>query len=343
MNEQTGNTPQRTNRPPTTSGTVYRSQAAAAPVSPPTASGAPAARPRRGRGPGRFALAALLILSTTASILAAYHLTSSAANAAAKTPAGVGTSAAADAPSAAAPSPTATPGVRLTAGPVNVNVDGFFSWALMDRTTGAISGSANDATETSTTESMIKIWISSDYLRRQAAAGNAPSQQRLDELTTMIRDSDDQAAEDIYRLDGGDDVVDRMISMCGLTNTTMVDGWWSKTQITAADATRLGLCVADGRAAGPNWTAWILDQMRQVRGEGRFGIVDALPANVAGTTAIKNGWTLIYDEGQWHVACLAVQDKWILSVLARYDGSRGLAYGANVCADVTRQLMAGSS
>jgi hypothetical protein len=186
---------------------------------------------------------------------------------------------------------------------------------------------------------MIKIWIASDYLRQLTAAGEQPTQQRLDELSAMIRDSLDQAAEQIYRLDGADDVVNRMISMCGLTDTTMVDGWWSRTAITARDAVRLGLCVADGRAAGPAWTAWVLGEMRQVRGEGRFGVIDALPTAVAATTAIKNGWTLIEADGDWHIACLAVQDQRILAVLARYDGSRGLAYGANVCADVTRQLM----
>jgi hypothetical protein len=300
-----------------------------------------------GRVLGRLALVALIIVSTTAAILVGYHLTTVAAHAAPRTPSSASTDApvAPDptSPAAAAPDTpkviTATPGPLLTAGPVNVSVDGFLSWALMDRQTGGVTGSANDTSATSSTESMIKIWIAADYLRRQAAAGNTPDQQRLDELTTMIRDSDDQAAEDIYRFDGGNNVVNRMISICGLTGTTLVDGWWSKTQVTARDATRLGLCVADSRAAGPTWTAWLLTQMRQVRGEGRFGIIDALPSSVAGTTAIKNGWTLINEDGTWHVACLAVQDRWILAVLTRYDGSRGLAYGATVCANVTRQLL----
>jgi hypothetical protein len=225
--------------------------------------------------------------------------------------------------------------------PVSVNADGFLSWALMDRQTGRVTGSANQATATSSTESMIKIWIAADYLRLQAVSGRQPSQQRLDELATMIRDSDNEAARNVYQLDGSDDVVNRMISICGLGDTTVVDGTWSQTQITARDATRLGLCVADGRAAGPTWTPWILAQMRQVRGEGRFGIIDALPAKVAATTGIKNGWTLV-DDGDWHVACLAIQDQWILAVLTRYDGSRGLAYGAGVCADVTRQLITGT-
>jgi hypothetical protein len=234
---------------------------------------------------------------------------------------------------------TTTPDARLTPRPVSAGVDGFLSWALMDRQTGALSGSANHTSATSSTESMIKIWIGADYLRLQATNGQMPSRQQLDGLATMIRDSDNQVARDVYQLDGGDNVVNRMISVCGLTDTTRVDGTWSQTQITARDATRLGLCIADGRAAGLTWTPWILTQMRQVRGEGRFGIIDALPPTVASTTAIKNGWTIVDDDGDWHIACLAIQDRWILAVLTRYDASRGLAYGAKVCANVTRQLM----
>nr|WP_240948108.1 class A beta-lactamase-related serine hydrolase [Planosporangium mesophilum] len=282
--------------------------------------------------PGRLALVAVLLACVgTAGVVVAGHRLSAAAHAGrGGVPAGSAAS------TAAAGAPVLTPRT------VDVSVDGFLSWSLLDRRTGAISGSANHADATSSTESMIKVWIAADYLRQQAAGGGTPTQQRLAELTTMIRDSDDLAAEDIYRLDGGNAVVSRMISTCGLTGTTAVNGWWSRTQVTADDAARLGLCVADGRAAGRTWTPWILTQMRQVRGEGRFGVVDALPASTAATTAIKNGWTLINADGSWHVACLAVQDRWVLSVLTRYDGSRGLSYGAGVCADVTRQLMTDS-
>lgn len=232
----------------------------------------------------------------------------------------------------------APPGPLLRAAPVTVTANGFFAWALLDRQTGALAGSANYTTETGTTESMSKAWITADYLRR--LAGKQPTQQRLDELSRMIRDSDDAAAEDIYRLDGLNAVIQRMISTCGMTDTTWVNGWWSKTRLTARDAVRLGLCLADGRAAGPTWTSWLLNEMRQVRGEGRFGIIEALPADVAPNTSIKNGWTLLYDDGTWHVACLAVHADWILSVLTRYPASLGLAHGAAVCRSVTQQLTA---
>jgi len=225
----------------------------------------------------------------------------------------------------------------LLAAPVKVTSQGFVSWAFLDRRTGEMVTSPN-VTATSSTESMIKAWISSDYLRRQDEAGKTPPQSRLDELTRMIRDSDDQAAEDIYRLDGTNAVVRRMIDICQLTDTVIARPyWWSYTEISARDAVRLGLCVADGRAAGPKWTAWVINEMRHVRGDGLFGIKPALPDDLAGEVAIKNGWTIV--GGDWHLNCLAVHDDWILAVLNRYPSRLGKQYGADLCASVTKQLL----
>jgi hypothetical protein len=222
----------------------------------------------------------------------------------------------------------------LSPGRVRISGQGFTSWALLDRKTGTISGSANSTDATTSTESMIKTWIASDYLRLLADAHAPPD--RLDQLTRMIRDSDNTAAEDFYQADGADAVVQRMIRTCGLTETSISEGWWSRTELSARDAVRLGACVADGRAAGPKWTNWILGEMRRVRGEGRFGIIEALPADAAARTSIKNGWTVVGDE--WHVNCLAIVDRYVLAVLTRYPESLGLDYGAGICRDVTTQL-----
>jgi hypothetical protein len=240
----------------------------------------------------------------------------------------------------------APPPPLLQARTVNVTTPGLLAWALLDRQTGQLTGSQNHTTARNTTESMVKAWIASDYLRRLAAAGQQPPPARLAELTRMIRDSDDNAAQDIYRLDGGNAVINRLIATCGLTETSVFSGWWSKTQLTARDAVRMGMCVADGRAAGPKWTGWILGEMRQVRGSvaeepngGRWGIIDALPPEVAKVTSIKNGWTLIYADGMWHMNCLAIHEDWILAVLTRFPGNLGKQHGADLCKSVTQQLM----
>jgi hypothetical protein len=250
-----------------------------------------------------------------------------------------------------APPPRRRAPLTLAARPVSVDVDGFYSWALLDRKSGKISGSKN-LTATNSTESMIKVWIVSDYLRRVAAKGSRPSSERLRQASTAIRDSNDNSAQSLYEAGGGNSVIRRLISICDLDDTSVYSGWWSRTQISARDAVRMGACIADGRAAGPQWTSWVLNEMRLVRGStaksdqhatsggGRWGIIDGLPKEIiARGVGIKNGWTAIGADGKWHVNCLAVGDTWVLAVLMRYPVKLGLPYGADVCKSVAEQLV----
>jgi hypothetical protein len=227
-------------------------------------------------------------------------------------------------------------------GPANAR---FFSWAFLNRKTSAVTGSANSATGTNSTESMVKAWITGDYLRRQAEAGHTPGNDVLGELTLMIIDSNDNMAQKYYEIGGSNALMQRMISMCGLTHTKIYPYWWSKTQMSPQDAVKYGLCVASGTAAGAKWTPWLLETMKHVRGGvndqisvtrqgGRWGIIDALPPEVAATVSIKNGWTA-YPDG-WHVNCLAIHQDWVLSVMVRIGG---LQPAANTCKSVAQQLI----
>lgn len=245
----------------------------------------------------------------------------------------------------------APPPPALRANPVTIDTKTvFFGWALLDRKTGQVSGSDNDQSGTNTTESMIKAWIVSDYLRQHPDASDAVQQ----ELRLAIIDSNDDMAQKYYKLDGGNASIQRLISMCKLTHTTIKSGWWSMTQMTPQDAVTYGNCVADGTAAGPQWTPWVIKTMQEVRGTvdqqpadqktggGRWGIIDGLPWNLAPTVAIKNGWTYIYADGLWHVNCLAIMDDYVLTVMMRYRSTNnvaGLKVGDNICASVTSQLV----
>lgn len=225
----------------------------------------------------------------------------------------------------------------LRTGQVNLNVTGFWSWSLIDRRTGTLSGSGNAAAR-SDTASMIKSWIAADYLRRQGEKGQGVEDSRLRALSQMIRDSDNSIANTYNTLNGGTSSINRMIRVCGLTESRPVSsGSWSTTEVSARDGARLAVCLADGRAAGPKWTPWLLGEMRQVRGAGRFGIVDAFPPEVATRVAVKNGW-INRKDGKWHIACLAVTDDWALSVLTQYPVALGLSHGANICKQVAVQL-----
>jgi hypothetical protein len=224
-------------------------------------------------------------------------------------------------------------------GPMIVNPPGFLGWALLNRNTGVITGSANQA-QTSTTASMIKAWLAADYLRIAAARGQTPRPAWLHLLSIAIRDSDNDAAQAIFVANGATASVNRLIRVCGLTDSAAVPDAWGWTRMSPRDAVRMGACLADGRAAGPRWTGWILNEMRHVRGVGRFGIIEALPSAAASRTAIKNGWLLRDEDGLWHLNCLAiVGSDWVLAVMMRYPGELGMAHGAQMCRAVTIQLL----
>lgn len=218
---------------------------------------------------------------------------------------------------------------------VAVTLDGALSWAYLNRVTGEIYTSPN-ADMRSYTESMVKAWLAADELARAERSGRQPS---LGLIVPMIRDSDDNAAQIIWLNNGADGSIARMIQTCGLTNTRIYSGWWSMTMMSAPDAVRLGECIASGLAAGPQWTGWLMDEMRQVRGEGRFGIIEAVDPIIAPTLAIKNGWTMHYADNLWRVNCLAIERFWILAVMIVYPRGYGLAYGAQLCASVTAQVV----
>jgi hypothetical protein len=242
-------------------------------------------------------------------------------------------------PRSVALSTRAAPGTARTLriGPVRLAVAGYWSWAMIDRRTGELAGSPNFGTR-SDTASMIKTWIAADFLRRATERRQRVSTGQLHEMSVMIRDSDNRIASEFDEINGGAASIRRMSAKCRLTDTRADRaGYWSTTMMSARDAARLGVCLADGRAAGPQWTAWLLSEMRQVRGVGRFGIVQAFPADVARTISIKNGW-IVRSDSKWHVNCLAVTAEWALAVMTVYAGKRGLEYGASICRHVAAQL-----
>ncbi|MFB9235000.1 hypothetical protein ACFFWC_05540 [Plantactinospora siamensis] len=241
--------------------------------------------------------------------------------------------------SAGAASPSALPPLEIAPADVKVDATGWWSWAMQDTRTGKIYGSKNLG-ETNTTASMIKSWIAADFLRRSAERGETPSDARMDQVSTMIRDSDNDAAQDLWETIGGAPAIDRLIEICKLTDSSGYKNLWSNTRLSPRDITRLGKCIADGRAAGPKWTNYLLNEMRNVRGTGDFGIRKAFPADEQKKIAIKNGWVDRQAVREYHVSCLAIGDGWTVGVMARYPINLDYTYGARICESVGRQLLA---
>ncbi|MEU0793456.1 serine hydrolase [Amycolatopsis sp. NPDC005961] len=234
--------------------------------------------------------------------------------------------------------PPSTPGFPATraalpgpdGGKVAVEVRGELSWALRELGTGAVVG---DGTLRNTTESMIKIWLAVDFLASRDSRIPAEDEARV---TRMIRVSDDRAAQTLYLRLGGDASIRRMISTCGLHDTLVHPGWWSKTTMSAPDATELGRCVVRGPGVSPQWRDKLLGLMRSVDPATAFGIAEA-PALAGRSPAVKNGWTR--HGTWWAVNCLAIWDHWVLAVMVHYpDRGDEHRYGAEVCETVAQQL-----
>ncbi len=242
----------------------------------------------------------------------------------------------------AKPKPDLKP-LPVKATDIQIDHTGWYSWALLDTRTGKMSGPA-DRTDLSTTASLIKSWIGADFLRRSADQGKEPTASRMAQVETMIRDSDNNAAQSLYEANGGSPSIKRLISMCKLEDSKVAaDGGWSRTLLSPADITRLGACIADGTAAGPKWTKYLLDQMRAVRGTGDFGVRKAFPAADQKKIAIKNGWVDRQREQEYHVSCMAIGDGWVVGVMTKYAINKGYTYGADICEQVGEQLRAAAS
>ncbi|MEU7956195.1 hypothetical protein [Micromonospora humida] len=244
------------------------------------------------------------------------------------------------------PAPSPTPSLAplpFADREIDLDIKGWYAWSVLDRRTGTIIGSDNMA-ETSTTASLIKSWIVADYLRRAAENGQTPSDAKLADATRIIRDSDNTRAEQFYNGVGRSASIKRLLSLCKLTDSSVADdGGWSRTNLSPRDAARLGNCIADGRAAGPTWTKWLINEMRLVRGSGDFGIRKAFPAAQQKKIAIKNGWIDRTREQEMHINCLAIGDTWTMGVMVRYPINMGYEYGMKNCQKITEALLGPST
>jgi hypothetical protein len=221
-----------------------------------------------------------------------------------------------------------------------LGIEGFLSWAYEDIREGTVVGSAN-RTETTEAGPLLTAWFGADLLRRAAENGEEPSEAQLADIEAMIRDEDRSAADRVVAaLDDVGASLDRLGTMCYLTHLTPVADAWPQTTLSAQDAARLGACLADGRAAGAEWTPWLLTVMRQVEGS---GIRDAFPAGARAMIAVANGVMLDEEDGQWRANCLALSETWSLAVMRRFPASDNpnadLANVEVVCQRVAQELL----
>jgi hypothetical protein len=216
------------------------------------------------------------------------------------------------------------------------------SFTLADRRAGRLVGDTR-TDEVTNSESVVKAWLAADLLATATARKRPLTGWERERMVGMIRVSDDNAAEVIWRRLGADASIRKMIRVCRMTDTRVYPGRWSLTQISSRDMARLGACLTPGRGKllGRGASKQLLDLMRTVDPSDNFGIPQAEPAGKGVRVAVKNGWTEHGGTGLWNVNCLGIWgpgDRWVLAVTLRYPIAEGLRYGADVCRRVTAAL-----
>jgi hypothetical protein len=238
------------------------------------------------------------------------------------------------------PAPVPPAGDVFTAGiatPRAADEDLWVSWSLVDTLRDRRVGSANSDTARTNAESSIKAWIAADYLRVAHAEGRLVTGSERADIAAAVRRSDNAAAQRLYQALGGDEILSHLEAVCGVSVATSTPGYWSLTQVTAVDAARIFACVLRTAPSHPGGDDLLTD-LRSVDPSDAFGIKSALPATTI--VSIKNGWMPHSTTGLWNVNCVAGWDHYVLAVLTRYPVDRSLAYGADVCRDVTAALVA---
>jgi hypothetical protein len=160
--------------------------------------------------------------------------------------------------------------------------------AVDDLTTGA-SAAFNGSKEFDTA-SIVKVDILATLLYQLQETGQAMSSVERQQATTMIENSDDDAASDLYYDVSGSAGIDAANRVFGLRQTTAgTDGYWGLTTTTVDDQIRLLQQVFTRNSALTIASrSLIKDLMSDVEADQRWGVSAAADAGTG--YMVKNGW-----------------------------------------------------
>jgi beta-lactamase class A len=244
------------------------------------------------------------------------------------------TTAAAASGSAGAAGAVEVPQVTATAVPTTVVTGliaadgGHASVAVENLGTGATA--SYNVSNDYVTASIVKLDILCTLLYRDERSGHAPSDAQKSLITSMIENSDNDAAQHLYEDVGGGPAITAANRAFGLTDTAVeantVDeaGYsWGDTTTTALDQVRL---LRQVFAAGSLLTsadrAYIQTLMAHVESDQRWGVSAAAddPSPSASDYLLKNGWLPRKTTTDWEINSIGeVQhdgQKYLVAVLS---------------------------
>jgi beta-lactamase class A len=187
-----------------------------------------------------------------------------------------------------APRPTAQQNLTAAIAPVIAQNGGDVAVAVDDLSTDMTA--AYDGSAEFVTASIVKVDILATLLYQLQQAGQPVDADDQHQAQTMIENSDNDAASDLYAEVGGSQAIDDANQVFGLTQTTVgTDGYWGLTTTTAADQIQLLRTVFTSPSplsAGSQ--SYIQGLMSQVESDQQWGVPAA--ADPGTPFLVQNGW-----------------------------------------------------
>jgi hypothetical protein len=174
---------------------------------------------------------------------------------------------------------------------------GHIAVAVDDLTTGLQAADGGRARFV--TASIVKVDILAALLYQAQQDGQPLTGNEQELATTMIENSNNDAASDLYYDAGGAAGIDEVNRVLGLTDTAVgTDGYWGLTTTTADDQIRLLRDVFT--SSSPLWRSsrrYIQSLMSNVEADQRWGIPAA--ARPGTSYMVKNGW--LPNPARWEI------------------------------------------
>ena len=204
--------------------------------------------------------------------------------------------------------------------------------AVLDTATGTLT-TAGAATEGFNTASVVKVLLATELLLTGQMTGDT-----ADTALTMITQSDDDAADALYGLAGGDDVVDLVAAHYGIADLGAPPadpGQWGGTQVTATGLAQLYAALPADATVWP----WLSAAMAGATGTAADGTDQSFGIpSVAASWAVKQGWMVGLGPGATYNSTGYVDDDRYVVVLL----SSGAAwqYGRSMASTMTAMAAA---
>ncbi len=224
----------------------------------------------------------------------------------------------------AAAKPAASKAQRaLTAAvaPIARDDDGQVAVAVANLTTGADAGYGS--AQEFVTASIVKVDILSTLLYQAQQSGQLLSPEEEALATTMIENSNNDAASDLYDDAGRAEGIDQANQVFGLSETTAgTDGCWGLTGTTVDDQIRLlRLVFTRPSVLTVRSQDLIQDLMSQVEPDQQWGVPAA--ADDGTPFMVKNGWLPSGTTGLWEINSIGgvVHDGQRMLIAALSEGN----------------------